>query len=429
MKKLLALLSLSFMMVQALFAQSGLVKVIDGQFFRNGAPYYYIGTNFWYGPILGSTGVGGNRERLSQELDALRDMGVNNLRVLVGADAGSENANTVIPYLQPQPGALNDTLLVGLDYFLTELAKRDMVAVLYLTNSWDWSGGYGFYLKNVGQGDSPNADGKGHQAYVNYAAEFVKNDQAQQLFWNYVKTIVSRTNSITGKPYKDDPAIMAWQICNEPRSFSKEGKDRFAAFISKTAETIKQIDSKHLLSTGSEGSMGCEGDMELYERIHSDANIDYLTIHIWPANWQWCTRSTLWDDLPYVYQKAGAYIDTHMRFADKMLKPLVIEEFGYPRDANLFVPGSSTDCRDAFYSFILGRVLTSFQKEQVLAGCNFWGWAGAGRHRHKTWEVGDDYLCDPPHEPQGWYSVFDNDSTTISLIQHGTKELKTTEDE
>ena len=138
MKKLLALLSLSFMMVQALFAQSGLVKVIDGQFFRNGAPYYYIGTNFWYGPILGSTGVGGNRERLSQELDALRDMGVNNLRVLVGADAGSENANTVIPYLQPQPGALNDTLLVGLDYFLTELAKRDMVAVLYLTNSWDW---------------------------------------------------------------------------------------------------------------------------------------------------------------------------------------------------------------------------------------------------------------------------------------------------
>ena len=141
MKKLLALLSLSFMMVQALFAQGGLVKVIDGQFFRNGAPYYYIGTNFWYGPILGSTGVGGNRERLSQELDALRDMGVNNLRVLVGADAGSENANTVIPYLQPQPGALNDTLLVGLDYFLTELAKRDMVAVLYLTNSWDWSGG------------------------------------------------------------------------------------------------------------------------------------------------------------------------------------------------------------------------------------------------------------------------------------------------
>ena len=39
MKKLFALLSLSFMMVQALFAQGGLVKVIDGQFFRNGAPY------------------------------------------------------------------------------------------------------------------------------------------------------------------------------------------------------------------------------------------------------------------------------------------------------------------------------------------------------------------------------------------------------
>ena len=27
-------------------------------------PYYYVGTNFWYGAILGSEGQGGNRERL-----------------------------------------------------------------------------------------------------------------------------------------------------------------------------------------------------------------------------------------------------------------------------------------------------------------------------------------------------------------------------
>ena len=44
------------------------VYVKDGQFIRQGKPYYYIGTNFWYGAILGSEGQGGDRKRLCQEL-------------------------------------------------------------------------------------------------------------------------------------------------------------------------------------------------------------------------------------------------------------------------------------------------------------------------------------------------------------------------
>jgi mannan endo-1,4-beta-mannosidase len=58
----------------------------NGQFIRNGKPYYYVGTNFWYGAILGSEGEGGDRERLHKELDFLKSIGINNLRVLVGAD-------------------------------------------------------------------------------------------------------------------------------------------------------------------------------------------------------------------------------------------------------------------------------------------------------------------------------------------------------
>lgn len=30
------------------------VKVENGHFVRGGKPYYYVGTNFWYGAILGS---------------------------------------------------------------------------------------------------------------------------------------------------------------------------------------------------------------------------------------------------------------------------------------------------------------------------------------------------------------------------------------
>ena len=410
-------------MITAEAQPEDIIYTLDGKFRRSGEPYAYIGTNFWYGPILASTGQGGNRERLARELDQLKAHGIKNLRVLAGADEGSVNANSVKPYLQEAPGQLNDTLLVGLDYFLNELRQRNMTAVIYLNNSWDWSGGYGFYLKYAGEGNSPSADGEHYNTYVRYASKFVRNDKAKQLFYDYVRKIVSRKNTITGQPYRNDPAIMAWQIGNEPRSFSKEGKEDFAEFIKESARLIKSIDNQHLVSVGSEGYVGCEMDIKTYELIHNDQNIDYLTIHIWPKNWGWCSEDRIWEDIPIVNQKARAYISDHLRLAGKSDKPLVIEEFGYPRDGNLHHPESKTQCRDAFYNFIFLQVAESVEKGFNLAGCNFWGWGGEGRPADDRWKMGDDYLCDPPHEPQGWYSVFDTDSTTIHIIDQYSKRI------
>jgi len=50
-------------------AGNSFVRMKNHQFYVNGKPCYYIGTNFWYGAILGSKGEGGNRERLIRELD------------------------------------------------------------------------------------------------------------------------------------------------------------------------------------------------------------------------------------------------------------------------------------------------------------------------------------------------------------------------
>ena len=48
------------------------VTVQDGQFMRGGKPYTYIGTNFWYGPILASDTESGDFGRLTMELDTLK---------------------------------------------------------------------------------------------------------------------------------------------------------------------------------------------------------------------------------------------------------------------------------------------------------------------------------------------------------------------
>lgn len=389
--------------------------------FRHGEPYYFVGTNLWYAPLLGAEN--GNRERLHQELDYLKAMGVENLRILAGADGGSCNANSVQPYLQPSPGILNDTLLVGLDYTLAELAKRDMTAVIYLTNSWDWSGGYGFYLRECGFGDSPNANGEGYNDYVKYAANFVRSKEALNLFYKHVETIVSRTNSITGISYKDDPTIFAWQICNEPRPFSKDNKELFAKFITETAKRIKSIDCNHMVSLGSEGFYGCESDEDLLVKVHTDPNIDYITLHIWPVNWGWASRENPDERINNACKRTNEYIDLHFRIWQRIKKPMVIEEFGFPREGNSCDLQRNTLSRDSLYKTVFGRLTESFATQGPLAGCNFWGWGGSGRPHTKVWSKGNDFICDPPHEPQGWYSVFDSDSSTIAIIKHTTNIL------
>ncbi len=419
---LLGLLALCAVGVSAV--PPSFVRVSGGHFWRGESPYYYVGTNLWYAPILASQGQGGDRERLDRELDRLSALGIDNLRILVGAETGSDSANTVKPVLQSRPGELNDTLLQGLDYLLVEMGKRGMVGVFYLTNSWDWSGGYGYYLNQTGHGQSPNADGEGYNNYVRYASAFATDEKAQQLYYDFVRSVVGRRNSISGVAYKDDPAIMAWQVCNEPRPFGKAGKEAFARWISRTAALIKSIDPNHLVSTGSEGYYGCESDADLCERIHNDLNVDYYTIHIWPFNWRWVTAARLYEDLPNAYLRTKEYIEMHERMAEKTDKPLVIEEFGYPRDFNSRHRDVTTHARDAYYQFVIDRLLESHSRGGVLAGCNFWGWGGEAVADSATWQPGAPYMCDPPHERQGWYSVFNSDSTTLKVIATSVQALQ-----
>lgn len=408
--------------------KSGHVTVDGTQFLHKGKPYRYIGTNMWYASVLASTGEGGNRERFCKELDNLKAIGVTNLRILTGPDAGSDLANPAKPYLQTAPGVLNDTILQGLDFAIAELEKRGMHAVIYLNNAWDWSGGFGFYLKECGYGDSPNTNEEGgYNRYVNYCADFAREPRALEMYYNYIKSIISRTNSVTGRAYKDEPAIMAWQLCNEPRPFAKENKEAFAKWISEAAAIIKSIDPNHLVSTGSEGYIGCELDSDLYEQIHADKNIDYLTIHIWPVNWGWAKRSDPDSDIVYACEESGMYISEHVDIANKLNKPLVIEEFGFSRKGNEAGTGIPTDSRDTFYSFIFAAIDNGVKNNGPIAGCNFWGWSGSGRPRDLVWQPGDDFLCDPPHEPQGWYSVFDCDTTTIGIIKEYSEKINIAE--
>ena len=394
------------------------VTVENGHFLKDGKPYYYVGTNFWYGAILGSEGQGGDRKRLFKELDYMKKIGIDNLRILVGSDGERGVTTKVEPTLQVKPGVYNDTILAGLDYLLMEMGKRNMVAVLYLNNSWEWSGGYGFYLEHAGAGKQPRPNEDGYPAFMKAMSKYATNQKAHELFYSYVRFILGRTNRYTGLKYSDDPAIMSWQIGNEPRAFDKAVLPDFEKWLAEASALIRSLDSNHLISIGSEGAWGCEEDWGCYERICSDKNIDYCNIHLWPYNWSWARQDHLIEDLPKAKANTKDYIDRHLEICARLKKPLVMEEFGYPRDDFKFSLGTPTKGRDGFYKYVFSLVADNAEQGGYFSGCNFWGWGGFAKPKHEQqWQVGDDYTGDPAQEQQGLNSVFSGDKSTLKVIK------------
>ena len=394
------------------------VTVDNGHFLKDGKPYYYVGTNFWYGAILGSEGQGGDRKRLVKELDYMKKIGIDNLRILVGSDGERGVTTKVEPTLQIKPGVYNDTILAGLDFLLMEMGKRNMVAVLYLNNSWEWSGGYGFYLEHAGAGKQPRPNEDGYTAFMKAMSKYATNPKAHELFYNYVRFILGRTNRYTGLKYSEDPAIMSWQIGNEPRAFDKAVLPDFEKWLAEASALIRSLDTNHLISIGSEGSWGCENDWGCYERICADRNIDYCNIHLWPYNWSWARKDHLIEDLPNAKANTKDYIDRHLEICARLKKPLVMEEFGYPRDDFKFSLGTPTKGRDGFYKYVFSLVADNAEQGGYFAGCNFWGWGGFAKPKHELqWQVGDDYTGDPAQEQQGLNSVFSGDKSTLKVIK------------
>ena len=401
-------------------AASGFVRREGMALTLDGRPYRFVGANLWYAAWIAG------QPRLRRELDALKGLGVANLRIAASAEL-SPLRNSVRPAFRDETGAYDERLLTGLDHAVAEIGRRGLKAVLYLTNFWEWSGGMATWLlwTNGGRYIDMNDPAHPWPAFPDFVAGFYRSPEAVALYHDHVRRIVGRVNSVTGTAYADDPAIMAWQLANEPRPGGSDAvADRsladFHNWIGSTARLIKSIDPNHLVSTGGEGLKGSMEREDLALSSQAFADIDYTTAHLWPGNWSWLDRSDMAGTHARAMAQSAEYIARHVALARRLDKPLVLEEFGYPRDGDRYSPDVLTTMRDGFYGMIHDAVLTSAREAGPLVGSNFWAWNGEGRAAHADARFragGDAFLGDPPHEPQGWYGVFDSDASTLERIR------------
>jgi len=421
---------LLFLQSATAFAQpSAFVSTRGSAFEVNGKPYYFVGTNYWYGTLLGlekdkKRGLG----RLRKELDFLKSQGVTNLRLLGGAE-GSGLINGVVrvgPPLQPTQGQFNDDVLKGLDIVLAEMGKRGMKGIVFISNNWEWSGGFQQYL--IWNGLVPKDQETRKLTWDeqrDIVSKFYGCAKCKESYNAHLSRLVDRKNTVTGKKYADDAAIMAWELANEPRPMRPYAREDYKAWISDVAALIKSKDKNHLVTIGHEGSIGTES-LELFEQVHADKNVDYLAIHIWAKNWGWFSGDKIAEGFPNVIQKASDYIAQHIPVAKRLNKPLVIEEFGLPRDGHSFDPAGSTEYRDKYFAKILSYIGNQPGGESAIGGANFWAFGGTSRpiKGQVFWKAGDEYMGDPPMEEQGLNTIFDSDKSTWLVLSSTARAIR-----
>jgi mannan endo-1,4-beta-mannosidase len=406
------------------------VRVRNGRFELRGKPHFYVGTNMWFGCYVSDAALPGGRERLVRELDRLQRLGVNNIRLLAGSETSALTA-AISRGITRAPHNYDQALLAGLDFTLAEMARRDMRGILFVSNYWQWSGGFAQYVRWITGETIPDPDGPSHDwhGFMQTSAKLYQTPAANELYRDYVRSLIARRNTINGRIYRDDPAIMTWELANEPRpgadnNMAARDVPIFTDWVNATARFIHELDPNHLVCTGSEGIHGCLDAADAFVASHKTPAIDYVTVHMWLKNWGWLKEPALGSEFEQSAIRARHHVEEHTKLATDILKkPLVLEEFGLPRDHEKYSPDSPTTARDEYYRRMFEQVTESCREGRALQSANFWAWGGEGRAADKMGTTATGFTGDPFSEPQGLNSVFDTDTSTQAIIRAANQKL------
>jgi len=229
--------------------------------------------------------------------------------------------------------------LEHLDYALARASRLGIKLVLVLTNNWHDFGGMDQYLAWYG---------------LTAHRDFYTSPDVKRAYKAWLSHLVTRVNSVSRLPYRDDPAIFAWELGNEPRGDIGTSSRILTEWAGEMSGYLKSIDGHHLVAVGDEGFL--EGPSEHWtyhaengvdhRALSALPSVDYGTFHLYPETWGtgfgWSER----------------WIDDHLSVARELGKPTVLEEYGLKvvRDA-LGRVSSGLESRLASYSAWNQRVL------------------------------------------------------------------------
>jgi mannan endo-1,4-beta-mannosidase len=379
----------------------GGLGVAEARFVKNGRPFFIHGFNHWAAATLARADVAGGWDGVRRDLDDLQAAGTNVVRVFCGGEGRNDDFPSLTPTLQPALGEFDPVGVAALHRLVDELERRDLHAILVLTNFHPWTGGLRQYMDWTGQGGLPvRGRTRWLTNYMQWAttARFYEREPATAAFAAFVRFLVPQ--------FRDRRAVI-WELCNEARGFDSQTLP-FQTWIARTAALVKSLAPAQLVTTGSQGDLGM-GQGNSVVRDHESPHIDFVTFHAWPSFWELDGYRA---PGPRDVEGAEGQIRRHVELATNLGKPIVLEAFAYQRDGISLEPGTPTTHRDRYFDAIYGLCHT-LAPDTTMAGLLPWAWGGDRRPPRppERWRVGDPFTGDALDEPQGRASVYRGDST------------------
>lgn len=286
------------------------VRTSGDQFVLNGAPFRVAGVNNHYLPW-------GSQQEVTRVLDAAVAMHANVVRTILGPVIGAPDNSvaTIWDFHNDQtdsndlnvhgmyllywdPATRSMAVNVGangmqkIDFLIAEAAKRHLRLILTFVDNWSFAGGAQQMQAWYGSRDETTF--------------FFTDPRTMRDYMTWVKFVIERRNTITGRIYRDDPTIMAWELINEPQA-PLDIRDPWIVTMSRY---VKTLDHNHLVTTGEALPNG--GDFRI-------PSVDFLTWHGYP----------IYDGVSP--QRLNSIINQSCATAKTNGKPVLLEEFGFAR--------------------------------------------------------------------------------------------------
>jgi mannan endo-1,4-beta-mannosidase len=161
------------------------------------------------------------------------------------------------------------------------------ILLLIKQSSWNLSAPPQRETPGTGWGNytTQGIDAAPYDEFTDFANLIYNNTQAEEWYKAHIKTVMHRRNTVNGRLYVEDPAIMTWQLANEPQAANMTSdtnpNDLLFPWVERISAYIRSMAPKQLINVGFESKQG-----EYYfKKVHNFTTVDYATTHCWVQNW------------------------------------------------------------------------------------------------------------------------------------------------
>lgn len=201
--------------------------------------------------------------------------------------------------LQTAPLVYDEVALRALDHVMAAAYEHRISLVLTLGNYWNDYGGIRRYVDWAGLSSPQEGDER-----------FFTDEKIRAHYRQHIQNLLQRLNTVDGKRWAEHPAVLYWELLNEPRV----SDDKLQPWFAEMAAAVRAISPSVKLSSGQE------------DFSDQSSGLDVESMHLFPESWGWSRTKTAKQGRDFIVEHA-----TRARAADR---PLLFGELGLRNEGN-----------------------------------------------------------------------------------------------